>query len=458
MPLSTLYRIVSVCLFFSVLFFAAPASALIVIDGKIVDTWPDQPRLQPQSNALGKSSQTAPHYYPHPAGAVWGLTMLVDFSDTPPAFTKVEVDDWLNLKGFNRFSCKGSVRDYYADVSNGKVDFQNEVHGYYRALHPKSYYEGGTGYEHAAELVDELIAHFDPEVDFSKFDNDKDGKVEAVSIVYAGKGETWGQGLWPHAGGVNQKRDGVQLTRYMMTDLGTSFSLYVFCHECGHMIFGWPDLYGFGDYCIMGNRPNDVNPPTINDFYRADQGWIDVVEVSKDTRAYYRAAANSAVGYRFVNPARPQECFFWSNYKNVDRRAVLKGRGLLMLHFDKDIGTNNPPATLGLAVVQADGKGDLNKTMWPAPGSDAMDYFSKTTGAAFGAASNPVAKWNNGTASGLNLHDVEAAADTMGFYVGDIQVGLRRIPAAGAMRPEALRESDALGARGPRPIGPKIRW
>jgi M6 family metalloprotease-like protein len=400
---------------------AGPASALIVYDGKIVDAWPEE--AQP-NKALGKIGADPAHYYPHPAGAVWGLTLLVDFSDTPPAFTKAEVNDWLNLKGFNRFNCNGSVRDYYAAVSNGKVDFQNEIHGFYRAKNPKSYYESGTGYAHAGELVDEILAYFDGEVDFSKFDNDKDGKVEAISIVYAGKGQTWGQGLWPHAGGLNQKRDNVQLTRYMMTDMGASLSLYVFCHECGHMIFGWPDLYGFGDYCLMGNRPTETNPVIINDFYRADQGWIGVVDVDKNTNAYYRAAANSAVGYRYVNPARPQECFFWSNLSNVGRRSVLKGKGLLVLHFDKDIGRNDPPNPLSLAVVQADGKGDLNQTMWPSPGSDALDYFSKSTGAAFGSGSNPSAKWNNGTASGLNLHDIGPAADTIGFYVGNIQVSL----------------------------------
>ena len=433
---------------------AMPAAALIVVDGKVVPAWPEPAG----GAALAKpAAGAAAHYYPHPAGEVWGLTLLVDFSDTPPAFTKAEVDDWLNLKGFNRFGCKGSVRDYYGDVSNGKVDFRNEVHGYYRAKNTKAYYEGGTGYARAAELVAELIAHFDAEVDFSKFDNDKDGKVEAVSIVYAGKGQTWGQGLWPHAGGISEKRDGVQVPRYMMTDLGTTLSLYVFCHECGHMVFGWPDLYGFGDYCLMGNRPNDVNPVCINDFYRADQGWIDVVEVDKGMNAFYKAGANADVGWRFANPARPQESFFWSHLKNVDRRAALKGSGLLILHFDKDIGRNDPPNALSLAVVQADGKGELDRTMWPAPGSDALDYFTKANGAAFGAASVPAAKWNNGSASGLNLHDIGSAGDSISFYVGTGIVGVRA-PEIMAPRPSraAKPRFDAKGARGPRIIGPKL--
>jgi M6 family metalloprotease-like protein len=425
------------------------AQALIVENGKVVSAWKDNgPILSGGSGALGKTSAAA-HYYPHPAGEVWGLTLLVDFSDQAPAFTEVEVDAWLNQKGFNRFGCNGSVRDYYADVSNGKVDFQNGIHGFYRAKNPKSYYEGGSGYERAGELVNEMMQHFDASVDFSKFDNDKNGTVEAVSIVYAGTGQTWGQGLWPHAGGMSQTRDGVKLSRYMMTDLGKSLSLYVFCHEIGHMLFGWPDLYGVGDYCLMANRPNDVNPVTINDFYRADQGWIEVVDIDKNMNAFHKSAANSAVGYRFANPARPQESFFWSNLKNDGRRAALTGRGVLILHFDKDIGWNDPPNAMSLSVVQADGLKQLDQTKWPSPGSDPKDYFSRTGGAAFGSATNPAAKWKNGAASGLYIHDIGPLADTMSFYVGTGTVIVRSAdPTLSAWRGfHPARLFDAKGAR-----------
>lgn len=123
---------------------------------------------------------------------------------------------------------------------------------------------------------------------------------------------------------------------------------------------------------------------------------------------------------------------FWSNLKNEGRRAVLKGQGLLMFHFDKAIGGNTPPNTLCLAVVQADGKKELDLTNWPSPGSDVDDYFSRTNGPLFSSASVPAAKWNNGAASGLILHDIGPLADTIGFYVGSGAVILRpREQAAG---------------------------
>jgi hypothetical protein len=119
-----------------------------------------------------------------------------------------------------------------------------------------------------------------------------------------------------------------------------------------------------------------------------------------------------------------------------------------VLHFDKDIGSNNPPNKLGLAVVQADGKLELDQTQWPSPGSDAKDFFSRTGGPLFSETSSPAAKWNNGSASGLILHDIGPLADTMGFYVGAGAVSVRfRNPQGPAMAEAPGRFFDSKGAR-----------
>jgi M6 family metalloprotease-like protein len=388
------------------------AAALIVVDGKIVDAWPE-PSLPPNV------ALAAPNIglYPHPQGTVFGLTLLIDFSDASPAFDKAQIDAWLNQKGYAQGGLNGSVRDYFFDQSNGMVDFQNEIFGFYRAKYPKSHYEGTPGYEGSDELFAEMLDYFDDLVDFSKYDNDGDGRTDAISIVYAGESVTWGKGLWPHASGSNQKRNGVTISRYMMTNLGKSLGLYTFSHEVGHMLFGWPDLYGFGNYCIMGNGSSPQNPVGINDFYRADQGWIEVVDVTKDTNALYTARPNGA-GYRYTNPRNSKESFFWSNVQSSGRFSTISGDGLLLLHFDKNIGNNDPPKPLGLAVVQADGKKDLDQTMWPSPGSDAKDFFHGGGVKEFSDAKFATAKWNDGSSSGLRIYDVGPISESMAFKVG----------------------------------------
>jgi M6 family metalloprotease-like protein len=407
--------ILPACWILAVGLLPSPARATIVWDGKVVPAWPD---LQPPANPSTRYDQLGPiHIFPHPTGVVKGLVILVDFSDVPATLSKEEVDAWLNTNGYNKYGLTGSIRDYFLGQSNNIVDYQNEVHGYYRAKQPKSYYDGGSGYERAGELWTEVVAAMDSEIDFSLSDNDKDGKTDAISLLYAGDEGTFGVGLWPHAANSNVKKDGVVLNRYMMTALHTKPTNYVFAHESGHMLFGWPDLYGVGDYCIMANRGADTNPVGINDVFRVDQGWLDVVDIDQSTNAAYTTAPD-APAYRYVNSARSDEYFLWSNVQPTQEWVSLKGGGILLWHFDHSIKGNSPPETLELAVVQGGGTRILSETTWPSPGSAATDFFYRGNNSEFGATTKPASTWNNGSASGLRIYDISANGPQMTFSVG----------------------------------------
>ncbi len=401
----------------------------IVYQGKRVQAWPAE-AITKFDNTRGARVQSAlspkfapaaeKSHYSAPKGKIYGLTLLVDFSDQPAPVTKEEISDWLNKEGFNRDGCNGSVRDYYLDVSNGQLDFTNEVFGWYRAKYPKSYYEGLEGYSGSDVLMKEVFEYFDPQVDYSRYDNDKNGVTEAINIVYAGAGKTWGQGLWPHAGWSNERRDGVLLQKHQMTDMPGKFSIYVFIHENGHMVFGWPDLYWYGDYCTMGNRPNDWNPVVINDFYRADQGWIPFVDVTAEDIGKVSTTAGEQC-YRLKNPSRPdKEGLVWSYVKNDGRNKVLKGSGILMQHYDFSIEGNSAANKLGLRIVHADSKGknsDPENDQWPSPGSRAGAFFSGTYNA-FSDVLYPAIRWYNGTETGLKFTDVSINENTLSFCLG----------------------------------------
>lgn len=411
------------------LLLTSPAQATIVWEGKQVPAWPD---LQPPANARVLYDQAAPvHLFPHPSGVVKGLVILVDFSDATATFAKDEVDAWLNTKGYNKNGLTGSIRDYFLGQSNNIVDYQNEVHGYYRAKQPKSYYNGGSDYARADELWSEVIAAMDSEIDFALFDNDKDGKTDAISLLYAGDEGTFGVGLWPHASSSGIKKDGVTLSRYMMTALHTKPTNYVFAHESGHMLFGWPDLYGVGDYCVMGNRDADTNPVGINDVFRVDQGWLDVVDIDKSTSASYTTAPD-APAYRYLNPDKSGEFFLWSNVQPTQEWVSIKGGGILLWHFDHSIRDNSPPATLKLAVVQGGGTRILSATTWPSPGTAATDFFYKGNNSEISGTTKPASTWNNGAASGLRIYDISANGAQMTF-----SVGTGALPDGGPVTPDA---------------------
>lgn len=399
------------------------STADIIWNGARVSSWPAQalPELsvKAKSKVLSKiaSNSSGMGYYPNPTGTIQGLTLLVDFSDQPATVSKQDADEWLNKEGFNKNGCNGSVRDYFTAISNGKVDLQNQVYGFYRAAKPKSYYEGGSGYDRAGELLNEVLNHFDGEIDYSQFDNDKDGNTESISIVYAGAGAVWGQGIWPHSGWVGQKRDGVQLTRYMMTDMPGEFSIYVFAHESGHMIFGWPDLYWFGDYCIMGNRMSDTNPVLVNDFFRADQGWIPFIDVTSTTNGFFKTSVNGE-SYRYVNPSRSTEGFFWSQISNTGHNTSLQGSGLLLFHYDMDEDGNTGANNLQLRIVQADNQAHLQASQWPNPGNESNDLFRSNTSAEFSVAKSSYSAWYNGSPSALRIWEISAVQDSMSFKLG----------------------------------------
>src|SRR5574344_2478733 len=82
-------------------------SADIVWQGKRVAAWPAAAMPSSKANAhyLAKTTATTTSsHYAAPKGKVYGLTLLVDFSDNTAPFTTSEISDWLNKEGFDRRS------------------------------------------------------------------------------------------------------------------------------------------------------------------------------------------------------------------------------------------------------------------------------------------------------------------------------------------------------------------
>ena len=128
--------------FFGLIALMLPAMAFadIVYQGKRVQEWPAEAMPTFNNRTLMKTTAvTTKSHYAAPKGKIYSLTLLVDFSDQAAPVTVSDVEEWLNKEGFNRDGCNGSVRDYYLDVSNGQLDLTNEVYGWYRAKHPKSW-------------------------------------------------------------------------------------------------------------------------------------------------------------------------------------------------------------------------------------------------------------------------------------------------------------------------------
>ncbi|MCU1572549.1 MAG: metalloprotease [Micrococcaceae bacterium] len=209
-------------------------------------------------------------------GDYLGLVLLIDFSDFPQGISRQEIDDFCNKPGYTGFGNNGSAFDYYRDVSDGKLRYKNSVAAYYRAAHPRTYYTdpaipyGTRAQELIKEALDSLVASG---FNFSTLTVDSGNFIQALSVFYAGaRSNAWSQGLWPHSWALATTYSvagGRKFSDYQITDLGPQLTLRTFCHENGHMICDFPDLYdydsvnvgnGIGQYSLMCFGGSDKNP------------------------------------------------------------------------------------------------------------------------------------------------------------------------------------------------------
>jgi len=147
------------------------------------------------------------------------LALLVDFSDNTATIPSAFLDTML----FD--SLGNSVRNYYGEVSYGQIDLITvnlpSSTGWQRAPQTYSYYvdnSNGTGSypKNSQKLVEDLVDLVDPLVDFSAYDNDGDGNVDALMVIHSGSGaEFSGQNtdIWSHKWDITPRaKDGVYIS------------------------------------------------------------------------------------------------------------------------------------------------------------------------------------------------------------------------------------------------------
>ncbi len=366
-------------------------------------------------------------------GDVVGITLLVDFSDDEWTIPPGNVADYCNQIGYNGYGNNGSVRDYFYDVSDDQLNYTNFVPtAYYRALHPKSYYNDpnvsfGT---RARELMLEALNALNASgFDFSQYDADGDNTVDALNMFYAGYPDTaWAEGLWPHAWSVSFCADGVCTYRYQMTNMGSSLSLSTFVHENGHMLMGWPDLYdydydstGVGRFCIMCYGTSSTNPCHPCAYMKYDAGWITPTLLTTPTAGLI-APADGVTSYKYERPFHANEYYMIENRQKSGRDSGIPDSGLAIWHIDTH-GSNNwnqqdPVYHYEVTLVQADGDWDMENNV---NYGDSTDLWAAPSYRNCTPLSTPNTDWWDGSDSGLWVVNVSNSGATMTF---DYNVGI----------------------------------
>ena len=340
-----------------------------------------------------------------------GLVILVNFQDVAFTTSTAEMDSMLTGYNYTRnysykyskknynITSQGSARQYFYDSSNGQYNPQFDVVGPVTISKEMSYYGENNSYgkdKRPGIMVVEACKLVDNSVDFSLYDNDKDGVMDFVYVIYAGYGEADGGGdntIWPHAwylysaAGKRCEVDGKVVDLYACGNEMDNYTEHhtgigTFCHEFSHVL-GLPDLYEttgygahktFGEWSILDYGPynNDGNtPPMYSAYERFFMGWL-IPELIVDSANIVLEELNSSQHALLIsetdqhnligNDPNPANFYLLENRQKEGWDEYLPGHGLMITHVQYNYNSwlqntvNNSSNRMGVDLIEADGK------------------------------------------------------------------------------------------------------
>lgn len=380
-----------------------------------------------------------------PSGNFNALVLLVDFSDKASNVSA----DFFDTLVFGTGS--GTVRDFYSEVSYTTltivaVTLPSEI-GWLRAPQTYAYYVNGqNGFgsypQNAQRLVEDVVDAADSVVDFSQYDNDGDGYVDALFVVHAGPGAEYtgsNYDIWSHKWSVYtpKVKDGVTILDYSMEPefwaIPNDMTIGVFAHELGH-VFGLPDLYdvdyssqGAGEWSLMaGGSWNGTlgDSPAHPDAWCLYQlGFAEPTVLTEDTPGLSINAVETVpeIYYAWGCGTPNSEYFLLENRQKIGYDAGLPGAGLLIWHVDESRWSNDGecrnqqncecPTHYLVALEQADGLLELESMFGY---GDAGDPFpGSTNNRAFTPSSTPNSGSYENCASQVSVTSISDSAVTM---------------------------------------------
>jgi len=371
-----------------------------------------------------------------PTGDINALVLLIDFDDNESRMPMAHFEELLFSK--NTF-LTGSLRDYYDEVSMGKVNIVGQVSGWHRMKKKYSFYVGNdsggdaSGYPRNAKgMVEDAVTIAlanDSSIDWAKYDINGDKTIDALIVVHAGPGAEVQQTtagrkkhIWSHKWIVQTPveviKDKVKASIYLTVP--EDGLLGVYAHEMGHLVFGWPDLY---DACIDPNRTagvgvwslmasgswnnGGVTPSYPDAWCRMVQQWpsVNKVETSKEVSLFPIEDRDNIV--LLPIKGKLKEYFVVESRRRTKYDKYLPGDGLLVYHVDEGAENNCNETHLAVGVVQADGQQDLQRIGLFGNQGDDGDVFPGASNRTFLDSSGfPNTLDYDGKNTGISLHKI----------------------------------------------------
>lgn len=347
------------------------------------------------------------------------LCILIGFPDK--AFTKSKEDfqNLFNQEGYNTDNATGSVRDYYLENSYNQLDLTVTVVGPYTVANSMAYYganDSNGDDKKPRELVTEAVKLADPDVNYADFDNDANGKVDGIYVIYAGYGEEAGgpeNAIWAHAWAISTLiRDGKSISSYSCSPELRGYQnskitrIGVICHEFGHVL-GAPDYYdtdyedngeyeGCGKWDLMANgswNNNGATPAHHNGFTKVYYyNWATATTIENAGSITLDNAKDSPSSFYRINTTTPGEFFFIENRQQLGFDSAIPGHGMIIYHVHKYLFTADKinythpqmmypvcASTTTDPASSASSYGDINSGGCPFPGTSNKASFTDQT-------------------------------------------------------------------------------
>ena len=321
--------------------------------------------------------------------------------------TVSEYSNLFNQVGYTTDGAVGSVRDYYYEVSYGKLTIQTVVIPWVKLPQNEAYYGTGNPDANGSKMATDAInAAASLGFDFSQGDSDGDGWVDCLTMIPSGYGEEYSGNsstcIWSHQGSMSSviTTNGVKMLRYHTEPALRGWTsspstvgitrIGVVCHEMGHF-FGLPDLYdysnttlGVGNWSIMAggswNGTYGTSPAHFDAWSKCFLGFVNPVQVHSMAGMSVARVEDNTVVKLLRDGMSTGEYFLVENRVKTgfDNTSQIYP-GMLIYHVDR-LSANNDLSTWTHPVVkieEADGDDSLGSK---AVASEVGDVWTSSSG------------------------------------------------------------------------------
>jgi M6 family metalloprotease-like protein len=360
------------------------------------------------------------------------LVLLIEFADyqhNDELNNRAAVDSKIFGQGNENDFPYDSQANFYKRSSYGKLNIQGNVLDWYKTDYNRPL-DRDNATDVAQGIIKEAIEHHDAlGHDFSQYDNDGDGSIDYVAVIWTGPTGEWASLWW----GFNTKFwddtfvvDGKSMHNYSwqqvsyLVDEGP-FSPSTLIHETGHAL-GLADYYDYdesvGPRGGLGGMDQMSGNHDHNAFSKYMLGWLTprIINSGQD-HVDLLPSSSSEDALLVMKDANSQtmfsEFFMIQHRDQANNDIDLPGEGLIIWHIDATLGyyggfenDNSYTDTKLIRLVEADGLEEIAKGNGVA---DKGDFFN--TGQSFGPNGRPNSKNNDGLHTGVVIKNIEEKAN-----------------------------------------------